>query len=657
MSSFHESFILSAIKIFSAFIRILPAFAALFIGRLMGTLAYYFDTKHKSQAYANLKMAFSSTRSPEVIKQITKELFHNYGQSLIELLRMPLLDRSKFEDLVKIDGRENVTEALKQGKGVILLAMHFGSWELASLTCAMLDYPYKVIVKPQSKYSQLDELLNSYRSCRGSVVLSRGMGTRDLIKSLQNNEVIGMVVDQGGRDGVLVPFFGREASMSVGAIRLALKFGVPICFSIIIRESSTHHRMIIHPPMAIDNTGDVDRDVVSNLKKVTRLMEDYVTKYPSEYMWFYKIWKYSKETNLTILSDGKTGHLRQSESTAFQLQKALDERGVRSFLKTIRVAYRGEWARRIFSILSFFMHPSFCQGRLEFLKIFLTEESFRQLMSSKSDFIISTGSSVAAVNYLLSRDHNAKSIAILKPGILGFRRFDRVILPQHDVTARRKRHKNLIVTHAAPNVITPGYLKVQSESLLTRFSHLKAKVKPKIGVFIGGNTKNVDLSESMMKVVIQQLKEAAEQMNADIMITTSRRTSKSLEQMLRKAFKKDPRCILLILANEENVPEAVGGIMGLSDILVVSGDSVSMVSEAANSGKPTLVFSPRYRELVLKKMNKHRNIVEGLSKQGYVHAIDANFLAGAISDVAKGKITTKKLDDNEILFDAMRYVI
>lgn len=657
MNSFKESCILFAVKLFGAFVRSIPAGLALAIGRFIGTMAYYFDTRHKSQAYANLKMAFSNTRSPEDIKKITKELFHNYGKSLIELLRMPLLDRSRFEDLVKIEGRENVAESIKLGKGVILLAMHFGSWELASLTCAMLGHPYKVIVKPQRKYSRLDDLLNSYRTCRGSVVLSRGMGTRDLIKSLQNNEVIGMVVDQGGKDGVHVPFFGREASMSVGAIRLALKFGVPVCFSIIIRERGGHHKMIINPPMNVINTGDVDKDVAANLKKISRIMEQYITQYPSEYMWFYKIWKYSRETNVVLLSDGKTGHLRQSEAVSLQLQRALEERGIRASIRTIRVGYRNELARRFFSLLSFLSHPFVCQGRLEFLKLFLTKESFTQLMSSKADFIISTGSSVAGVNYLLSHDHQAKSIAILRPGLFGFRRFDRVILPQHDVTTRFAKNKNLIVTHAAPNLITPAYLEAQTRSLLMRFSHLKSKVKTKIGVFIGGNAKNVILDERVMTIMLHQLKEAAEQINADIMITTSRRTPPDVEQMIKRQFKKDPRCILLVLASEDNVPEAVGGMMGFADMLIVSGDSVSMISEAANSGKPTVVFSPQYRELVLKGLNKHRSIVKQLSKQGYIYTTDVQMLANTIYDVAKGKVRTKRLDDNEILFEAMKFVV
>jgi KDO2-lipid IV(A) lauroyltransferase len=627
------------------------------IGKGIGVFAYYFDIKHKSRAYANLKIAFADSKSPNEIKQITKQLFKNYGQNLIELFRMPLLTPAKFDRVVTVEGKDHVSKALQQGKGAIILAMHFGSWELASLSCAMLGYPYKMFVKSQEKHSKLDDLLNSYRECGGSVIISRGSGTRDFVRSLKNNEVIGMVVDQGGRDGVLIPFLGRQATMSVGAIRMGLKFGVPICFSAIIRQKGSRHKMIIHEPFVLENTGNTEADVVANLKKISKLMEHYIHVYPSEYMWFYKIWKYSNEANITVLDDGKTGHLRQSQSTAKMVEKALAERNILATTRVIRIAFQGKFKARLFSVLSALLHPFFYQGRLENLKWFLTAESFREVARMKTDFIISCGSSAAGVNNLLSRDSSAKSIVILKPGLLSYGRFDLVILPQHD-EPKNKKGKNLFaITYAAPNLVMSDYLKEQSDGLLKRFSHLKDNLRPKIGLFIGGNAKTVFLSPQQIKILIRQVKEVLNEINMDILITTSRRTPARIEQLLIKEFKKHPSCPLLIIANQENIPEAVGGILGLSDIIVVSGDSLSMISEAASSGKSTIVFLPQLKAKVLKGENKYEAFTERLNAQGFVLSSSINHLGQSIYDVAKGKIQTKKIDDNAVIFEAVRKII
>lgn len=651
-----ESLIYHGVRIFGWVMRHLPLWAALFAGRVVGMLAYYFDVKHKTIAHANLKMAFADTKSPGEIKRITKELFQNYGQNFIDLFRMPLMTPERFKKMIAVDGIEHLAACLKEGHGAIMLAMHFGSWELASLSCAMLGLPYKVMVKSQTRYSRLEELLNNYRSCSGYVVLWRGMGTRDFVRSLRNNEVIGMVVDQGGKDGVLVPFFGRSASMSVGAVRMALKWSVPICFSVIHREGDGCHRMVVHEKLDVINTGNMEADIVANLKKVTKVMETYIHKFPAEYMWFYKIWKYSNETMITILDDGKTGHLRQSESVVRALQKALKEREIHSSVRTVEVRFKSAGARRLFTALGLCVPPFVYPGRLAFLRFFLTPESYEQITRVKTDYVVSCGSAAAGVNNFLAKDHAAKSIAVLKPGLLPYERFDLLILPQHEEPRTKPRRALVAVTCAAPNLITREYQEKQKELLLNRYSHLKDRLRLKIGLLIGGNSRHVHLSENQVKALIHQLTEVAENIKADILVTTSRRTPPAIEQLIFKRLKKHPSCPLLISANQENIPEAVGGILGLCDILIVSGDSISMISEAASSGKNTIVFTPAGYQ-PLPGTNKHLKFIEQLNAQGYILSADVKGVGRAIYDIAKNKIQTRPLDDNETILKAVRQVI
>jgi mitochondrial fission protein ELM1 len=415
--------------------------------------------------------------------------------------------------------------------------------------------------------------------------------------------------------------------------------------------------MIIHKPLELERTGNLEADIITNLTKVTQLMESYISKYPAEYMWFYKIWKYSDEAHITILSDGKTGHLRQSQAVAKMTEKALSERKIKAITQVIEVQFKNLFSARLFSIISTISHPFFYQGRLEYLKWFLMKESFQHIVAIKTNFIISCGSSIAGVNNLLARDSNAKSIVILKPGLLHYNMFDLVVLPQHDEPKGKKYRNHFAITAAAPNLVTKEYLEQQSQELLNRFSHLKDNHKQKIGLLIGGDAKTVFISERQIKVLIRQIKEVLNEVSMDILITTSRRTPVRLEQILHKEFKKHPACPLLILANQENVSEAVGGILCLSDIIVVSGDSISMVSEAASSGKDTIVFLPQTRAKVLKGDNKCEAFIERLNAQGYILSSSLHNVGRSIYDIARNKIRTRPLNDNEIILDAVRKVI
>lgn len=648
------------VKSFGFIVRLLPTGAALWLGRFMGIIVYYFNRKQRVQAYANLRFTFCLSRSPCQIKRITKGLFKNYGQNFIELFRLPLMNSAdKFRRLVEVEGEENIAESLKKGKGVILLAMHFGSWEVASLSTAKLGYPYKIFVRQQAKYSKLDSLLNRYRSCGGSVVLSRGAGTRNFVKSLKNNEVVGMVVDQGGKDGVLVPFFSRQASMSAGAIRMGLKMGVPVCFSIIIRQhgAGAQHRMIIQKPLELDNTGDMEKDIISNLNKVTEIMEYYIRQYPSEYMWFYKIWKYSREASITILSDGKIGHLRQSQAVAEMSRKAFAERDIEASVGIEQVEFKNNISRRLISLVALF--SCFLNGQVGqgFLKWLLTKKCFGRITAVNADLIISCGASVAGLNYLLSSEIEARSVVILKPSILSYKNFGLIILPQHDRKRRDNLKGNIVVTYATPNLITPQYLEEQMKLFVARFIHLKINMRVKIGVFIGGDSKNVFLPERQVKVLIHQLSEISEQINAEIYLTTSRRTPRGIEVLLQRELKKHARFPVLIIANRNDVPEAVGGILGMVDIAVVSGDSISMISEAASSGKNTIVFFPEERKNMPGSSGKHRMFIEKLNEQQFILASDVKDVGELVCNVAKNKIRSKKIDDSQIILDAVRRLV
>lgn len=645
------------VKVFGFFVRLIPVHLALWLGRMIGIFVYYFDTKHKSLAYANLKIAFAKTKTPREIVKITKMLFQNYGQNLIELLRLPLMTPARFDKYIRIEGKEHLNEALKKGKGVIMLAMHYGSWEMASLASGMMGVPYSVVVKPQKKFEKLDELLNSFRQSNGSVVIERGFGTRRLLEALKENQIVGMVVDQGGKAGTLVPFFGRHASMSDGAIRIGLKLGVPICFAIITREKGPYHHFIIHEPLDLEKTGSYADDLKNNLRSITQIMENYIINSPAEYMWFYKIWKYSKESTVVILDDGRTGHLRQSEAVAGQLMKALAERGVAADVKTITLAFKNKLLSKLLSGLMLFSPFWLSKGKFGFLRFFLLPSTYQEIISVKADYVISCGSSTASLNYLLSYDNKAKNIVILKPGLIPLDKFNCVILPQHDYKRWYQGKDRIVMTGGAPNLVTDEYLDEQKDLLLKRFSHLKLRNQFKIGLLIGGHTKDYSLGDQKIRILINQIKEVAQTLDADILVTTSRRTSAEIENMLIRELKREDNCPLLIIANRQNVPEAVGGILGISDIVVVSGDSISMMSEAASSGKKVVVFPVQGQSFSFTGRQKHNYFIGLLHNQGYVLSADVRNIKEAILNLAKNKIQTKRLNDHEVIFHAMKRII
>ncbi|MDD5566111.1 MAG: ELM1/GtrOC1 family putative glycosyltransferase, partial [Candidatus Omnitrophica bacterium] len=447
------------VELLGPVLRILPRQLAVYAGQLLGSLLCALDSKHRSLAYANIKRAMPAGTEPAEIRRVTKAFYQKLGQNLIDIFFIPLINQDYIQKYVTLEGLSHVHDAFAKGKGVILLTVHAGSWELANAISLNVGLAVVVFVRGQ-RYPRLSRVLNRYRSLQGGHLMQRDgpvtgiaaeeSSIRDIKRCLQNNRIIAMTADQGGRQGVLVPFFGKEASMASGAVRLALKYGcalVPVFFT---RVHGPYLKVIIGPAHQLTSTGSIKEDTWKNVKNVTLLFEDLIRMYPDEYLWIYKIWKYSKERNILILSDGKAGHLRQSQAAANILRDAFLGRGIRSRICIVQVHSKGTFLKHCLSLSALFAGKYCCQGCMWCLRKTLQESAYKTLATANPDVVISCGSQIAGINFLIARENAAKSVVLMRPGLLSTRRFDLVIMPRHDKPVRRK---NVVITDGSLNLV------------------------------------------------------------------------------------------------------------------------------------------------------------------------------------------------------------
>jgi KDO2-lipid IV(A) lauroyltransferase len=654
MSSFKRFSLFACAKTAALTFSLLPMGFNLWMGRCMGWAAGFFMAPKSKIVYANLKTAFAADLSPSQLRQMTREVFMNFIQSVVEFISLPKMKRLGLETFVEFRGKENIDAGMAQGKGVILLAIHSGSWELASVVGAAARGPYHIVANDQSRFPHLGRLLNDYRTHTGANVITAGTATKEIIKAMQRNEVVSLVLDQGGKTGLEVPFFGKTASMSTGAMRLALKYGCAVCPVWIERLKNGKHVLTISPAMPLAVTGDIEKDLKVNISKAAAQFEQLLKEHPAEYTWFYKVFKYSNHFRILILDDGRTGHLRQSQALASNLTDVMNKRGKSAVQNTVSLQWKGPWVETVFPYFVFMAQHLGILNREDYLRYFLMDSSYKELMTYKADYVISCGWLISGANFILSRSHLAKSITILTP-LISPELFDVVVMPEHD-RPKPLRRAHLITPKVSPNLINAAYLKQQSEGLMKVYTHLKASVRTKFGVLIGGNAKGVTFDEAQIRQLLEQIKESALHYNADILLTTSRRTPEAIEQIISKELKNFERCSLCILANQRNFPETVGGILGLSDLVIVSGESISMVSEALSSGKRTIVFSPngRYGDVA---RDKYEDFVLKLNEQGYLMVTSVDDLKSKIWQLLSRKITLNAMDDQSIIQSGLGRIV
>jgi mitochondrial fission protein ELM1 len=159
----------------------------------------------------------------------------------------------------------------------------------------------------------------------------------------------------------------------------------------------------------------------------------------------------------------------------------------------------------------------------------------------------------------------------------------------------------------------------------------------RIGLLLGGPTRGIPFGVGQIERLVQDLLKSSEELEAQLLVTSSRRTPPEVEERLKQMLGDHPRCRLLTLVNRndpgglEQTAQAVPCILGLCQVLVVSGDSISMVSEAVAALKPVVGF------LAKDGNTKYHRFLRGLDAQGKVRMVSPEGVGAAVLEAMDGR--------------------
>ncbi len=213
---------------------------------------------------------------------------------------------------------------------------------------------------------------------------------------------------------------------------------------------------------------------------------------------------------------------------------------------------------------------------------------------------LSAGSGAAPFTLALARALGGRSCAIMTPSVLGTTPFDFAVVPKHDAP---RKDANVLVTLGAPNGIFPDELERRGWELAQKYPTRSGK-RERWSILVGGDDANYAISPRWIRTLIPPLISAAEDRRADLYITTSRRTSPSSEEALKKLIGQNPSVRMLLLASKDSF-NPVPGMLGLSGRVFVTEDSVSMVSEAITAGKEVFLLRTETAKALRLRMQEY----------------------------------------------------
>lgn len=160
--------------------------------------------------------------------------------------------------------------------------------------------------------------------------------------------------------------------------------------------------------------------------------------------------------------------------------------------------------------------------------------------------------------------------------------WDLVIAPQHDGV----RGSNVIATIGALNPVDAGWLAHGR----TEFPSFAALPSPRTALLVGASTRAQRLDAAYFDALLERVAARQARDGGSVLASVSRRTPPDIAAHLRRALAAFPG---VFWGGAADGPNPYAGLLGWADRVIVTPDSVNMLSEACATGRPVRTFAPR----------------------------------------------------------------
>ena len=226
--------------------------------------------------------------------------------------------------------------------------------------------------------------------------------------------------------------------------------------------------------------------------------------------------------------------------------------------------------------------------------------SFKEFEIPDFDLIISCGRKSVIPSIYLKQNSRKQiyNIHIQDPKI-NFKLFDFIIAPEHDEISG----SNVISTIGAIHYLNKSEIVSNSEYLKSLIKTDKRKI---FSLILGGPTKYYEYSKDNIEKIFNKLSNLIQKEDFQLVVTPSMRTPKNTIQFAKEFFGENHTVI------EQVDKNAYLSALALSEFIVVTCDSSSMISEAALTGKPIYVANilPKRKD---KRFQKFRKLFKDLN--------------------------------------------
>jgi lauroyl/myristoyl acyltransferase len=257
---------------------------------IAGTI-YLCWTEKRRNTIENMRCVLPNT-DEATIRRVAINSWRNYGMYLVDFLRAADGRADELANSIEFDGQSSIEEAFSNDKGVLMVLMHQGYWDIGGIYFARLGYPLNAVAETFEN-KQLNTLVVGAREASGIKVIPMERAGMRILRALRRNEALAILMDRPLEDGgITVRFFGRETTLPDGAARLALRTGATVIAAAVVRTGGPGSRLrgLIQANITVTRTGNEREDIRALTEAFLRPHERFIRTYPEQWYMFRRMW-------------------------------------------------------------------------------------------------------------------------------------------------------------------------------------------------------------------------------------------------------------------------------------------------------------------------------------------------------------------------------
>jgi KDO2-lipid IV(A) lauroyltransferase len=294
----HLEYIL--VKVLLSVCRILPENAVYALFKGLSLLLYALLVPRRKLALRNLEIAFPE-KSRRERGRLARNSFVNLSESIAfnALLMTGRIDNERLLSCVEVEDEERLRAAAEWAKqGLLVFSAHIGNWELMPNFAALkTGTPIHVIARETSNPLLEKHIVTPLRERFGVRIFFKKNALLKIMQATRKGEIAGLLIDQrmNIRQGILVPFFGRDAGTVTTPALLQIRFGIQTLPVFMIKTGRMSHKLLIGEPVEWTDNGKPMEEQVAELTHIhQKIMEEVIRQYPDQWFWVHNRWGLKK---------------------------------------------------------------------------------------------------------------------------------------------------------------------------------------------------------------------------------------------------------------------------------------------------------------------------------------------------------------------------